>query len=151
MHIWGWFSQMWFWIKRGNLCPIMIILRTGRSSIILGCSKMLKLPAINFPHWATAIDWLNTVYIWLWMLALLYLSLILLLPFRWSCNKTKYTSGISYNFWFNLSMLFCILCQMPFNAHLFAAHTNSYCCWIHKSFEMDFYNYTGTTPTSYHK
>ena len=39
--------------------------------------------------------------------------------------------------WFNLAALFCILCQMLLNAHLFMALTNLCCCWMHQSFQMD--------------
>ena len=64
-----------------------------------------------------------------------YLSWILLWPSGWSHNKTKFPSGISSNFWFNLLVLLCMLCQMLLNVHLFAAHTNSYCCCTYESFE----------------
>ena len=47
----------------------MIILRTGKSSIILGSSKILKLASIDCLLRAIAIDWLNVINIWLWMFA----------------------------------------------------------------------------------
>ena len=51
------------------MCPIVIILRTGKSSIILGLSKILKLVLIDHLLRAIAINWLNVINIWLWMLA----------------------------------------------------------------------------------
>ena len=70
--------------------------------------------------------------------SLLYWSWIFLLWLSgWSHNETKFSSGISSDFWFNLSVLFCVICQKLFNAHLFTAHTNSFFCWTHESFEMD--------------
>ena len=45
----------------------MIILRTSKSSIILGLSKILKLALIDCPLRAIAINWLNMINIWLWM------------------------------------------------------------------------------------
>ena len=65
----GMILQSWFWFKGGNLHPIMIILRTGKSSIILGLSKILKLALIDSLVRAITIDWLNGINIWLWMLA----------------------------------------------------------------------------------
>ena len=59
----------WFGIKRGNLYPIIIILRAGKSSIILGLSKILKLASIDCPLRAIAINWLNEINIWLWTFA----------------------------------------------------------------------------------
>ena len=121
----------------------MNILRTDKSSIISGSSNIFKLASIDYPLRAIAIDWLNAVTIWLWMLAnhhkllILYRPWILLWLSGWSCNKTKFPSEISSNFWLNLAALFCLLCQMLLNACLFAAPTNSYCCWIHDSFETD--------------
>ena len=41
----------------------MIILRTGKSSIILGLSKILKLASIDCPLRAIAINWLNSINI----------------------------------------------------------------------------------------
>ena len=49
--------------------PIMIILRTGKSSIILGLSKILKLVSIDCTLRAIAINWLNMINICLWMFA----------------------------------------------------------------------------------
>ena len=65
----GVFTIHWFRIEGGNLHPIMIILRTGKSSIILGLSKILKLASIDHPLRAIAINWLNVINIWLWTFA----------------------------------------------------------------------------------
>ena len=101
MCIQGWFSQIWFWIKRGNLWSIIIILRTGKSSIILGFPKILELLSINHLHRDTT----NSL--------LLYLSWIILWPSGWSHNKTKFPSGISIDIWFDISALFYMLCWLP--------------------------------------
>ena len=81
--IWGWFCIYWFRIKGGNLYPIMTVLRTGKSSIILGLSKILKLASIDHPLRAIAINWLNAINIWLSMLANQHklLALIFVLDF----------------------------------------------------------------------
>ena len=47
----------------------MNILRTGKSSIILGLSKILKLASIDHLLRAIAINWLNVINTWLWMFA----------------------------------------------------------------------------------
>ena len=69
MRNWGCFTIHWFRIEGGNLYPIMIILRTGKSSIILGLSKILKLASIDCPIRVIAINWLNAINIWLWIFA----------------------------------------------------------------------------------
>ena len=43
----------------------MIRKRTGKSSIILGFTKMLELALIDCLHRAIAISWLNVIHIWL--------------------------------------------------------------------------------------
>ena len=140
---WGQFYTYQFGIEGGNLYPIMIILRTDKSSIILALSKILKLVLIDDLLRAIAIYWLNAVNIWPLMVAnhhkllTLIFILILLQPSGWSHNKTKFPSGISSNICFNLPALFCILCWMLLNACWFAACTNSYCHWTYESFDMD--------------
>ena len=69
--------------KGKNLYPIMIILRTGKSSIILGLSKILKLVSIDHLLRDIAMNWLNVINIWLWMFAKHHrlLGLILILDF----------------------------------------------------------------------
>ena len=69
MRNWGCFTCHGFRIKGGNLYPIMNILRTSKSSIILGLYKILKLASIDRPLRAIAINWLNVINIWLWMFA----------------------------------------------------------------------------------
>ena len=59
----------------------MIILKTGKSSIIMGLSKNLKLALIDHPLRAIAINWLNAVNIWLWMFANHHKLLTLILIF----------------------------------------------------------------------
>ena len=83
MRNWGCFSCHSFRIKGGNLYPIMNILRTGKSSIILGLSKILKLVLIDCLFRAITINWLNLINIWLWTFANHYklLALIFILDF----------------------------------------------------------------------
>ena len=47
----------------------MTVLRTGKTSIILGLSKILKLASIDCLLRAIAINWFSEVDIWLWTFA----------------------------------------------------------------------------------
>ena len=134
----------------------MSILRTGESSIILCSSKILKLVSIDYPLRAIAIDWLTVVHIWQWMptttnSSFLYLSWVLWQPSGWSCNKTKFPSGISSDF----DLIF--QCSSAYSVKCFLMPT---CLWpapIHTVVvsmnlsRQTHYNCTGTTKTSYHK
>ena len=69
MRNWGDLIVIGFGLKEGTCTPSWVSCRTGKSSIILGFSKILKLALIDYLLRAIAIDWLNAVNIWLWMLA----------------------------------------------------------------------------------
>ena len=157
MCIWGWFAQIQFRVKRGNLWPIMISLRTGKSFIILGFPKILELSVMNHPHRAIAIGWLNVAHIWLGCLSsttdpsLLYLSWILLWPLGGHIIKPSFplVFPVTFDLIFLCSSVCfdrCLLlptCLQPIPIHIAVSPMNL--------LRQTHYSYTGTTPTSYHK
>ena len=135
----------------------MIILRTGKSSIVLGFTKILKLASIDCLFRAIDINWLNVTNIWLWKLANHHkcLTFIFILDFIvtiwWSCNKTKFplefpvTFGLTWQHYFVYSVTCFSMpaCLQPIPIHTVVGSMNL--------LRWTCYNYTGTTPTSYHK
>ena len=158
MQNWGCFTCHSFRIKGGNLHPIMIILRTGKSSITLGLSKILKLASIDCLLRAIAINWLNAINIWLWMFANHHklLTLIFILDF---IMTLWVISVIKPSFPPEFPVTFDLICQHSFaySVKCFSMPTDLQPVLVHIVAEpmslliWTRYNHTGTTPTSCHK
>ena len=117
-----------FGLKEGTCAPIMNIMRTGKSSHHFGFFQDLEV----------GIDWLSVQGHCHWLAYCgIHLALeICQLPqtphsyicLRSYCDplgghiiKPSFPSGISSNFWCNLSVLICMFCQMLLNACLFCS------------------------------
>ena len=138
--------------------PIMNILRTGKSSIILGLSKILKLASIDCPFRAIAINWLNLINIWLWMFANHHklLTLIFILGFYYDPLGDLV---IKPSFPPEFPVTFDLICQhsSAYSVECFSMPTDLQPILVQTVAEpmslsiLTHYNHTGTTPTSCHK
>ena len=158
MRIWGLFNCNQFWVKKRNLCPIMNIWRTGKSSIILGSSMILKLASIDYPPRAIAIDWLNAVNIWLWMLCQPSQTPHSYICLGFYCNPLDgHIKKLSFPLQFPATFDLIFWSSSEFPVRYFSMPT---CLWpilIHivvvsmNLLRQTCYNCTDTPPTSYHK
>ena len=135
----------------------MIILWTGQSSIILGFPKILELSLINCPHRAIALDCLNMSHLILGACQPLQTPQFYIYLGFYHDPPDGYIIKPSHPLVFPATFDFIFLCSsacfvrclvmsaclQPIIIHI-ALESMNPLRWTH-------YNYTGTTPTSYHK
>ena len=117
----------------------MIRLRIGKSSIILGFTKILELALIDHSGRAIAINCLDVINIWFWvptnnhkLLAFIFLVFPVIF-----CLIFPHSSVCS------VRCLLMAACLKPILIHIFVAPMNP--------FDTDSLNCTGTSSASYHK